>query len=711
MSESTDVASEVEAPAEPKAPDAKPEEAPAKAEEAPAKVEEAVAKPEEAPAKPEEAPAKAEEAPAKVEEACAIPEEAPAKPEEAPATTEDAPAKVEEAPAPPPPAAPSIQSVEPHHGPLGGVPIVIDGEGFAEGSVVHLDGEAVATIFESPTRLRVEMPARSAKGIVEIRVVNADGQSVTDEDGFLYDAPPTITGTQPACAPVQGGTVLTILGSNFVEGCGVRIDGELVPSAHAGRGRLEAVLKAHAAGEVDLVVENPDKQSTTLERALRYAEPPAIASVSPTQATTSGGIEVSVTGRFFEPGAAVILGDAPVEGARRESETELRFTAPPRRELGPVDLAVVNPTGLVHRIPLAFAYVKAAPRIASIAPDRGPNTGGTRLVLRGAELDEGCEVFICGIAATVTWRSREEIEVATPAVARDGLVDLRLVNRDDQAHTLEKAFRYDAPMAPPALASVSPKQGSQAGGLKAAVLGDDFAEGAIVRFGGVAAAVTFKSRKELEVVTPVYAGSGEVTVEVVNPDGASSALEAAFVFEARPAPAIAGITPNMGPTTGGTKIVIEGQNFTRDCAVYIGRENPKDTTWKSATEIHVVTAPRKAAGLCDVEVAAPGAGKAVMKNGFRFDAVPAPVITSVSPNAGAVAGGTEMSISGKNFIKESIVLVDGKPPKAVKLVNPTTLEFKTPPGEAGKMVDVIVRNPDGKEAVQKRAFLYDPRYR
>jgi len=57
------------------------------------------------------------------------------------------------------------------------------------------------------------------------------------------------------------------------------------------------------------------------------------------------------------------------------------------------------------------------------------------------------------------------------------------------------------------------------------------------------------------------------------------------------------------------------------------------------------------------------------------------------------------------------VLVDGKPPKTVKFVNATLIELKTPPGDAGQMVDVIVRNPDGKEAAQKRAFLYDPRYR
>jgi hypothetical protein len=197
----------------------------------------------------------------------------------------------------------------------------------------------------------------------------------------------------------------------------------------------------------------------------------------------------------------------------------------------------------------------------------------------------------------------------------------------------------------------------------------------------------------------------------MNPDGVSATLEAAFTYEARPAPTITGVTPQMGPTTGGTKLVIEGTNFGKDAQVYVGREHPKDQVVKSATEIHVVTAPRKMAGVVDVEVAVPGVPRATLKNAFRYDAVPAPVITSVSPNAGGIGGGTEMSIEGKNFLKDSVVLVDGKAPKTVKFVSATLLEVKTPAGQEGKMVDVIVRNPDGKEAVQKRAFLYDPRYR
>ncbi len=418
-----------------------------------------------------------------------------------------------------------------------------------------------------------------------------------------------------------------------------------------------------------------------------------------------------VLGHGFEPGCAVLLAGAPISGVTHVSDVELRFVAPPRAAPEAVDVGVVNPTGLAHRRPLALAYVKAPPRVDSVTPASGSNAGGSALALRGQGFDDGSAVYVCGIAAEVTSRSAEEIVVKAPAVARDGLVDVRVVNLDDQAHTLPNAFRYVAPLPPPELREVSPRQGSQLGGLAVAILGEGFADGVKVRFGGVPAQVRFLTGKELAATTPAFTGYGEVAVEVENPDGATSTLPEGFTYESRPAPEIAGITPTSGPTTGGTRVVIEGKNFGPECAVYLGREHPKDQVVKSATEIHIVTPARKQHGVVDVEVALPGAPKAVMKNGFRYDAVPAPVITSVSPNAGAVGGGTEMTIGGKGFLKETAVLVDGKAPRTVKVIDASTIELKTPPGDAGKMVDVVVRNPDGKEAVQKRAFLYDPRYR
>jgi hypothetical protein len=647
----------------------------------------------------------------------APPHDAPSK-EPAPADAQEpsADAKAPEpepAPEPPKPVPPAITSVVPDHGPMaGGAAIVIQGEGFAEGCKVLIGGAEASTTRESATRLKADTPARDQKGFAEVRVVNPDTAFAVYEEDYRYDPAPSITGAAPSCVPTQGGVIVTILGAEFVEGCAVRLGDEVVASSWMNAGRLEAVTKAHAVGEVDLVVENPDGQRAVHARALRFAVHPSLDALEPAVVPTSGGVEVTLRGRGFEQGIMVLVACERVASVTVVSETELRFTAPAHSTAEACDVAVVNADSLADRLVLALSYTKLPPRVTSVTPDSGPNTGGTELVIRGQDFDDGASVFVCGIAATVSFHSAEELRVVTPAVARDGLVDVRVVNRDDQAATIDAAFRYLAPLPPPELAQIGPARGSQIGGLEVRLLGENFAEGATVCFGGVAAAaVRFLTHKEMAATTPAYNGYGEVAVEVKNRDGASSTLENAFTSESRPAPEIACVAPAFGPTTGGTRVVIEGKNFTREATVHIGREHPKDFAFKSATELHVVTAARKQAGVVDVEVSVPGAPRAVMKNAFRYDAVPAPVITSVSPNAGTPAGGTEMTISGKNFSKETIVLVDGKAPKTVKLVDASTLELKTPPGDAGKMVDVIVRNPDGKEAVQKRAFLYDPRYR
>jgi hypothetical protein len=520
---------------------------------------------------------------------------------------------------------------------------------------------------------------------------------------------PCVALIEPACVASYGGAVIKVLGADFIDGCTLRIGGEDVACRRASATRLEAVVPQLPAGDVDIEVVNPDGQSDCLQRALKLAVPPAVGELSPSIGTVKGGTEVLLTGFGFESGCTVHLGTVPVDVVF-ESETRIRVITPPHAGEGSVDVAIKNPTGLQHRLYGAFFFKTPPPRVDTVSPGSGSNAGGSRLTVRGADFTEGCEVTICGLPAVVELKSSEELEVKTPAVARDGLVDLRVQNRDGQIHLAEKVFRYIAPLPPPILTTVSPASGSVLGGLKIGLFGDDFHEECTVRFGTIAAQVRFLTRKQLEVVAPASPTAGAVTVEITNPDGVTATIEAAFTYETRPAPAITSVSPAFGPSTGGTKLVIEGHNFTKESLVYIGREYPKDLVVKSATEIHVITAPRKMAGVVDVEVGGPDVPKAVLKNGFRYDAIPAPTITSVSPNRGGTGGGTEITVTGQNLLKETVILVDGKPAKYIKLIDKTTLEGKTPPGEANKMVDVIVRNPDGKEAVQKRAYLYDPRY-
>jgi hypothetical protein len=358
----------------------------------------------------------------------------------------------------------------------------------------------------------------------------------------------------------------------------------------------------------------------------------------------------------------------------------------------------------------AFTYKpKPPPVVDAVLPPRGPSAGGTTIAVRGRDFLPGARVRVFQTDLDATFLTADHLEVVTPQVAGGGPVDVVVTNPDGQASTLARGFAYQDALAPPRLDQVSPVRCLSTGGGKLVLLGDGFAEGCYARLGGAQIEVKFLTHREVQGVVPA-GEAGVVDVDLVNPDGQLAKLEAAFTFDAVPPPIIASVSPPSGPTTGGTKIVIEGEHFTDTCAVFVDRARPLAIPKRTKTEIVCVTPPRKSAGVVDVEVDVPGAGKAVKKNAFRYDALPAPVITGVSPNRIGTEGGAEISISGKNFVKESVVLVDGKPAKSVKLVDASTLEAKAPPGPNGKLADVVVKNPDGKEATQKKAVQFDARY-
>jgi hypothetical protein len=75
--------------------------------------------------------------------------------------------------------------------------------------------------------------------------------------------------------------------------------------------------------------------------------------------------------------------------------------------------------------------------------------------------------------------------------------------------------------------------------------------------------------------------------------------------------------------------------------------------------------------------------------------VPAPFITSITPSGGPLAGGTDVKISGPDFVKGAIVTIGGSPALGVKVVNADSITAETPPGVVG-VQPVLVTNPDGQ---------------
>jgi sugar lactone lactonase YvrE len=99
-------------------------------------------------------------------------------------------------------------------------------------------------------------------------------------------------------------------------------------------------------------------------------------------------------------------------------------------------------------------------------------------------------------------------------------------------------------------------------------------------------------------------------------------------------------------------------------------------------------------------------GNDCLRLGSLGDAI-LPTITSVTPGAGAVGGGTRITITGQNFTASGLgVKVGGKPLNDVQVLNNRTLTGVAPAGTTGAR-DVEVITFAGR-AVWPRAFTYTP---
>lgn len=85
--------------------------------------------------------------------------------------------------------------------------------------------------------------------------------------------------------------------------------------------------------------------------------------------------------------------------------------------------------------------------------------------------------------------------------------------------------------------------------------------------------------------------------------------------------------------------------------------------------------------------------------------MPPPALTAVSPNTGTRSGGTNIMITGTNFVPGMAVTIGGSEAINVTVVNSTTITARTPPYPPGS-ANVMVINPLGQSTSLPNGFLY-----
>ncbi len=218
-----------------------------------------------------------------------------------------------------------------------GTAFTIAGTGFTEASRVFFEGgNEAAGVALTPsgdlTGRAPSCPTAVAGGDVAVTVVNPDGQSGALDPGFRFQGVPFPLRAEPPVSPVEGGTTVTVYGSEFRPGLAVLFDG--VPASDVtllNGGAVRCVTPPHASAPVGLEVVDEYGRRGALSGDFLYADPPAVASADPAGVPSFGGRTVTLTGTEFLPGDRVFVDGVEAGGVSVASRTTLAFVTPAGR--------------------------------------------------------------------------------------------------------------------------------------------------------------------------------------------------------------------------------------------------------------------------------------------------------------------------------------------------------------------------------------------
>ena len=415
-------------------------------------------------------------------------------------------------------AVPVVSGLSPKIGPVsGGTEVTITGAHLGDATRVDFGGVATGFWVNSDSSITAYSPPGEAAGAVDVKVTSAGGRSVrTAADRFTYKVtPPTVTGLDPNLGPQDGGTEVTITGTNLTAAAEVDFGG--VPAAFYvdSDTSITAYSPAAGAGTVDVTVTTPDGTSTAsaADQFTFVAAPvPAVASVGPNAGPVDGGSWVTITGAGFTGATEVDFGGAAAYFVV-DSDTSIEAWSPPGT--GVVDVTVTTLGGTSAATPDdQFTYL-AAPSVSGVSPGSGPADGGSWVTITGAGFTGATEVDFGGAAAYFVVDSDTSIEAWSPAGAGTVDVAVTTIGGTSAASANDQFTFVDAP----SVSGVSPNAGPVDGGSSVTIAGAGFTGATEVDFGGVAADFVVDSDSSITAVSPP--GAGAVDVTVTTPGGTS----------------------------------------------------------------------------------------------------------------------------------------------------------------------------------------------
>jgi hypothetical protein len=319
---------------------------------------------------------------------------------------------------------PTVDSLDPISGPLGGgIQVTITGTNFIGTSSVKFGVKSVDpdsfTVDGTGTQITAISPDITEVGPVGVTVTTPSGTSGAAQ--FTYQVAPVITDLDPPSGPIAGGTTVVIVGSSFIGATKVDFgDATFGPASFTvggtpGEDPQTITLDSPAVtatGEVAVAVTTPSGVSSAA--TFTYQGAPKVTSVSPKAGPTKGGTSVTVKGTNLIGASKVTFGDAAGTAVVVVSGTELTVESP-EGSVGTVDVQVTTPSGTSAKSSDDHYTYQAKPTVASLSPSSGTPSGGTNVTIQGTGFTGATKVsFGDTAAASFSVKSSTKIVAVSP---------------------------------------------------------------------------------------------------------------------------------------------------------------------------------------------------------------------------------------------------------------------------------------------------------
>ncbi|MEV0732649.1 IPT/TIG domain-containing protein, partial [Polymorphospora sp. NPDC050346] len=459
---------------------------------------------------------------------------------------------------------------------------------------------------------------------------------------------PTVTGVSPSSGPVTGGNTITVTGTRLNKG--TITFGAAGPASGGWCTTTSCTVTAPPGppGVVDLRLTTPG--GTITAGQYTYLAVPVVTGVSPSIGPVAGGNPVTITGTDLAGATGITFG--PGNNATDVTCTATSCTTvAPAGNAGEVHVQVTTPGGTSATSDADRYTYAPVPVVTSVSPSSGPAAGGNAVTITGTNLEDATEVtFGPGRSATDLACTATSCSVTAPA-GPAGTVHVQVTTPSGTSATSD-ADRYTYLPAAPVVTAIHPDRGPTAGGTKVTITGTDLADATEITFGpGNNATDVSCTATSCTAVAPP--GAGTVQVRVTTAGGTSGSAQYTYSN----VPVVTAIHPSSGPVAGGNTVTITGTDLAGATGIAFGAGNNATDVSCTAT-LCTAVAPAGNAGEVHVQVTTPG-GTSATSDDNRYTYVSAPTVTAVSPNAGPLAGGNTVTITGTDLAGATITFGSG----------------------------------------------------